>query len=420
MTHPFSEHKKHGHHHKSHMMMPGLPFSNLVVSHAALAFSILEHSFNPIALALHPRQGFNIGCLRKIRQRYLRIRLAPKQLAYYQLPFVGLLRYAVPNIHSLTESSNLQRASTGLTQFQNRQIRKSIIADNFTDFKAFGVGSIAFKFAATLSFFLRNIGRWVLQIQMKIRMDIHNESLAHLVQCFTKSRPLTITGVGTDPSKPKVVFASVLHNLNGKLIFGFKTAMSFWNTCFSTAFGILGPLFFRQIQAHINRNRVSVIGQRAEYRYLAIVNFSQSAQPLARRTNRHPSLFFKPAFINQKTGDFLVSQKSVSFTGDVGDNGSGIPLGVGQKLLKIARFGLRNNLGHAIHVFTGASLHQTTCVLTRLVRYIVPVRSEVFAEVFHKGHKTSPDAGERRLWGCIRYPPGFRTLSPGLVSCIFL
>jgi hypothetical protein len=30
--------------------MPGLPFSNLVVSHAALAFSILEHSFNPVLI----------------------------------------------------------------------------------------------------------------------------------------------------------------------------------------------------------------------------------------------------------------------------------------------------------------------------------------------------------------------------------
>jgi hypothetical protein len=66
----------------------------------------------------------------------------------------------------------------------------------------------------------------------------------------------------------------VLHNLNGKLIFGFKTAMSLWNTSFSTALGISGPLF-GQLQPHINRNRVLVTCQRAEHSHLAIVNLPQ-------------------------------------------------------------------------------------------------------------------------------------------------
>ena len=136
---------------------------------------------------------------------------------------------------------------------------------------------------------------------------------------------------------------------------------------------------------------------------------------MAGGANGHTPLFLKPAFINQKTGGFLISQKNVCLAGDMIDNGSGVPFGVGQKLLKISRFGPRYNLGHAVHVFAGTRLHQATCVLASFVRYIVAIGLKMMTETFHEGHKTPPDAS-KRLRGRISFPPGFTVLSPGLIS----
>lgn len=76
---------------------------------------------------------------------------------------------------------------------------------------------------------------------------------------------------------------------------------------------------------------------------------------------------------------------------------SRIPLAVGQKLLKIARFGIWNNLNHAIHIFTQSGLHQSTGVLEGLFGDIMAVRAEVLAIAFQKRHKAPADACKRRL-----------------------
>ena len=351
--------------------MPGLPLSSLIVDHAALAFGFLKHAFNPIPLALHPRQDFNTGCLQKIGQRYLRVRFSSSRLAWHQKPFIASIRYAVPHINRFTKDPHFQQPSTGLTQFQKWQIGKAIIAHNFAEFKTFGIGSVASEFATTLGFVLRNIGRRVFQLHVKIRVDIHNESLIHLGKCPAKSRTLAITGVGTDPSKPKPVFASVLHDFNSKLIFGFKAVMSFRNAGFGTALGILGPRF-GQIQAHINRNSALVIRQRAEHRHLPAVNFSQSAQPLARRTYRHP-----PYLVSGTTSDM-------------------------RSML------LREPARIRPHAY---------CRAFSVTSWQYDWKW--WLKLFTKDTNV-PYVRERRLWGCIRFPLGFRTLSPGLVSFSFL
>jgi len=116
MIHSFSEHKQHSHHDKSHMMMPGAPFSHLVISHAALAFRILKCTLNPKALALHPAQSLKCDVLRRIAQRYLYVRLLSQRLRCNQSPAFDPVRLPIPNIHLQTADFNPEHATGGPTQ----------------------------------------------------------------------------------------------------------------------------------------------------------------------------------------------------------------------------------------------------------------------------------------------------------------
>ena len=55
------QHKLHRHHYQSHVTMPGLPLTRLILRHAQVAFRILERALDPKALRLHFRQFRHAG-----------------------------------------------------------------------------------------------------------------------------------------------------------------------------------------------------------------------------------------------------------------------------------------------------------------------------------------------------------------------
>ena len=100
MLDTFFEHKQHCHHHRGHMVMPGSPFSYLVISHAAFTFCVFKNTFDPISLPLHPCQTLKRGFLWRICQRNLEIRIVADSFRGNQTPSFHLSRVAVPNINS--------------------------------------------------------------------------------------------------------------------------------------------------------------------------------------------------------------------------------------------------------------------------------------------------------------------------------
>jgi hypothetical protein len=101
------------------------------------------------------------------------------------------------------------------------------------------------------------------------------------------------------------------------------------------------------------------------------------------------------------------------------DNCPSIPFIEGKILLKISGFGVRNNLGHPVHVFTRTGLHQAAGVLPGLIRDIMSVGKKMFAEIFHKRYKTTTSDGQCRLRGGICISPWVTVLflSSGSLSC---
>jgi hypothetical protein len=57
---------------------------------------------------------------------------------------------------------------------------------------------------------------------------------------------------------------------------------------------------------------------------------------------------------------------------------------VGEKLLQVARVGLGHHLGHVQHVLAWAALKKAMEILSRPIRDIVAIRSEMGGEGVHK------------------------------------
>jgi hypothetical protein len=159
-----------------------------------------------------------------------------------------------------------------------------------------------------------------------------------------------------------------------------------------------------------------VLGKDPENRHLAIIDLAKPSKPLPGRPHRHWPLLGKTAFINQKAGLLVVTQKLIGITRHLINHTARIPFAVGQKLLQVSGLGIRYSLRHPVHVFTRPCLHQAARILPGFVRYIMPVGAEMVAEAPHKRHKAPADAGERRLRGGIRYSPLVMGLSDGCVS----
>ena len=97
VLHAQSQHEKHRHHDKGHMMTPHRPFSDLVVRHAAFAFGVFKDPFHPKALKLHPGQCRQLGRFGRIARRYFNFRIISKRLCGDQRPLDGRIRPAVPS-----------------------------------------------------------------------------------------------------------------------------------------------------------------------------------------------------------------------------------------------------------------------------------------------------------------------------------
>ena len=417
MVNAFGKHKLHSHHNKCHMVMPGLPFPNLVVGHTAFTFRIFKYPLYPVALSLHPTQTLQSCMRRSIGQRYFKIRILSNTLRNDQMETMSRIRLAIPHINFEATTPNFKPSTCGISKRHRPPMVFGKRTHNFTDFYTFLISLILHGRTSAFSRSLWKIGSWVLQKYMKIRMQIHNKRFAHFVKRKAKAGALTVPRISSNPCVVKIVFPSVAHNFHGKLGFGAKHTMLFRNTCPLATLRIHRPLFW-QVQPGINRRRKSALHEGAEHRYLAVIDLAQPAQPLARDSDRTTTLFSKTTFIYQKASIVIITQKLISIMGNVINHLSLIPFGVGQELFKIARFGARYDFGHSIHVFTGTCLHEAGGVLASLFRHIMAIGLEMFCVCFHKGYKATPDAGKRqRVGGCIRFPPSFsRMFSSALTS----
>jgi len=408
MVNAFGEHKQHSHHDKCHMVMPGFPFPYLVVGHTTFTFRIFKYLLHPVALSLHPPQTLQSRTLRSIGQGNFEVRIFPNSLRRdYQLQKMSRIRFAVPHINFEARAPNFKVPSSGVAKRHRSPMSPRKRADNLSNFYAFLIGLIVYCRTAAFSHLIGKIGLWILQKYMKVRMQVDNKGFTHFIKREAKAGPLAVSRINSNPCVVKIVFPSIAHNFQRKLGFGAKHTILFRNTCPLATLRINRPIF-RQVQPGINRCRKSTLHKGTKHRHLAVIDLTQPAQPLARDSDRPPALFRKAAFINEKARMMPIAQKVICITGNVINHLSCIPLRVGQKLLKVARFGFRYDFGHSIHFFSGTGLHQTGCIPPGFIRNVMAVRLEMFGIVIHKGHKAPADAGERRMGSCIRFDPFFR------------
>ena len=138
VAYPFTQHEQHGHRHHRHVMVPGAPFANLVIGHAALALGILKHPFHPVALKLHPRQLFKWRCFEEIAERYFGLRRGVQGLSGQKGKTVCLVGFTIPNINRDEQSAHLQWTTGGIAKFQHWLLEKVHPRYNRFCLEAFG------------------------------------------------------------------------------------------------------------------------------------------------------------------------------------------------------------------------------------------------------------------------------------------
>ena len=409
MRNSFSKHKQHGHHHKSRVMVPSSPLSDLVISHPTLAFGILKSTLNPKPLALHPSQSFKRGAFGSIAQGNLYVRIIIQGLGYNQSPKCNIIGFAIPYINLHTTSPNPEYPACC---FSKRHLFPALARESLHKVPNFNALLVALVFLSWAARWITwQVGLGVFLIHPKIRMNIHTKRLTHRIKCQTKPGPLAISCVGPYPAIMKTVIPCMLNNFLGKVNLRSKNLFFIRYARTLTPFWIIRP-FLGQIQAYINRGNVGSIRKCPKNSNLAVIDLAEATQPLTRNANRFFSLLCKAAFIYQQASTGT-TQKSICVLGYMIDNISMIPFGMGQKLLKVARLGFRHHFGHPVHILTWTALHQTTSVLAGLIRDIMTVGLEMFCVAVHKRKKATPNAdNSRRVGGCMRFAPLLSKMFP--------
>ena len=95
-THPLFEHEKHHHESQGHMMVPSLPFTDLIVSHTTLGLSILKGPLYSEALRLHFSQSLQLGIWQRIGQGVFDGLRRINFPAHNQVPMPGLCFFTIP------------------------------------------------------------------------------------------------------------------------------------------------------------------------------------------------------------------------------------------------------------------------------------------------------------------------------------
>ena len=251
----------------------------------------------------------------------------------------------------------------------------------------------------------------VFLIHPKIRMNIHTKRLTHRIKCKTKPGSLAISCVGLYPAIMKAILPCMLNNFLGEVNLRSKNLFFFRYARTLTPFWIIRS-FPGQIQTDINRGDVRSIRQCPKKPLLGRCRPYRNDPTTDGKLQ--PILF--PALqirFHLSAGKHWATQKSVRILGYMIDNISMIPFGMGQKLLKVARLGFRHHFGHPVHILTWTALHQTTSILTGLVRNIMTVGLEMFCVAVHKRKKATPNAGNsHRVGGCMRFAPLLSKMFP--------
>ncbi len=390
-------------------MVPSLPFSDLVIGHSTLAFGILKCALNPKPLALHPSQSFQRGALCHIAQRNLHVRIVIQGLGYNQRPKFDIIRFAIPHINLHTASPNHEYSACSLSQDHLLPALTRERLHELPNLNPLLTTLVFFSWPARWRFW--QVGFRIFQIHSKIGMKIHAKRFTHRIKSKTKPGAFTISCIGSYPVIAKIVLPCMLNNflskfnLRSKSLFFFRYARTF------TPFRIIRP-FLGQIEPNINRRHVGAIGQCTKDGHLTIVHLAEATQPLTRNSDRFFPLLRKPAFI-YKQASIGAAQKFIHILGCMIDNLSMIPFGMGQKLLKVPRLGVRHNFGHPVHVLTLTGLHQTASVLPGLIRNIMTVGLKVSRVAVHECKKATPHVPQGgRVGGCIRFAPLLSRMFP--------
>jgi len=154
MINSFSKHKQHSHHYKGHMVMPGIPFTNLIVGHTTFTFPIFEHTFYPKPLPLHKAQTPKrcvFGC---ICQRDLRIRIESQRFGDDQMPAFIIFRFPIPHIYLQPKYSHFKRTTSCVPKFNGFPALRRYRFNNISNLNAFLIGLILFRLTAATADFL--------------------------------------------------------------------------------------------------------------------------------------------------------------------------------------------------------------------------------------------------------------------------
>jgi hypothetical protein len=213
-------------------------------------------------------------------------------------------------------------------------------------------------------------------------VHIGHEHFPVIGQSAQKGRVLAIPSIDPYPTKSHTVLASAHHHLEGQLRLALQDHLGLRNTGRHASLAILRPLFGK-VQTSIDQSRVRPLRQSSKNRYLTVLHFTQAARPLPGHSHGLASFFLKGTLVEQKTGVRGPTEMAVRFSRHLIQHGTGIPVGIGEKVLERLVVAIGNGFLHPFHVFA-TRLHQTLKILAGLDGHRTSPAPEVHIEAFRE------------------------------------
>src|SRR4051794_37763689 len=145
MPEPSIEHKQHRKHHQSHVTVPGLPLSSLVLRHADMTLGVLKTSLDPKSLTLHLHEPDNASSLRCVTQTVFdgprRVDFSPDN----QMPTVRGRTVFVPQPDSLMQHFHDQFPLGGVAQSFASPARGRLFLDPLTNLHRVRLAQVAYS-----------------------------------------------------------------------------------------------------------------------------------------------------------------------------------------------------------------------------------------------------------------------------------
>lgn len=221
-----------------------------------------------------------------------------------------------------------------------------------------------------------------------ITMDFCDESFTISIKRVKKSVVATVAAVHAHAVETNAQFALVADAFQGDLWFGEKIPFICGDAGFFAALGIVGP-GFGQVEADVGEGGLLAAGKAGADRDLAVVDFAESPDVLARHADGVVAFLGKTGVVDDESAARATAKESVGTAGDFIHERAVFPWRVADGVVDGLVVKIRDIFFHALEIFRATlRLHEAKHVRANLVEIGIAARTEETTEIFHEGDKT--------------------------------